>query len=96
MQRKRARVIGMMFFFGAIINFIAFVIGAIIIGGDAVNGKVEGDRYFVASHGKYTEVSYDTWFYSRIHTISVFVTHPLGILVGGGLLGYADPKPDVA
>ena len=38
-------------------NFIGIGISDAMLGGDAVNGKQEGSRYFVASHGKYTEVS---------------------------------------
>jgi hypothetical protein len=61
-------------------NFIAFGIGAAILGGDAVNGKQEGDRYYVCNHGKYTEVSQAAFAYSRIHAHSTWVTHPIAIL----------------
>jgi hypothetical protein len=56
------------------------------IGGDAISGKVDGGRYYVSSRGKLTEVSSSVWHYSRAHTISVWITHPLGIVGGGGLI----------
>jgi hypothetical protein len=64
----------------AIVNFLIFFLMALSIGGDAVNGKVEGGKYYVANHGKYTEVSKTVFTYSRFHCYSVWVTHPVGIL----------------
>lgn len=61
-------------------NFIAFGIGAGVLGGDAVNGKQEGDRYYVCNHGKYTEVSERAFAYSRFHAHSVWFTHPFAML----------------
>ena len=31
------------------------------LGGDPILGKIEGDRYYFGSHGKYTEVTENTW-----------------------------------
>ena len=62
------------------INFAAFYVVALCIGGDAVGGKVEDGKYYVSSHGKYTEVSESVYRYSRLHTYSVWVTHPIGML----------------
>jgi hypothetical protein len=50
--------------------------------GDATNGKVEGGKYYVANHSKYTEVSRAAFIYSRFHCYSIWVTHPLAILCG--------------
>jgi hypothetical protein len=66
----------------AAINFAAFVVGAIYLGGDAVNGHEAAGRYFLSMHGKLTEVSRGVFEYSLWHTCSVFVTHGLAILVG--------------
>lgn len=66
----------------AVVNFVAFLIGAAKLGGDAVNGKMENGRYYVADHGKLTEVSRAAFTYSRIHCYTVFITHPLAILFG--------------
>ena len=67
----------------AIVNFIAFVIIAILIGGDTVNGKIESGHYFLASHGGLTEVSARVFTYSQWHARSLFVTHPLGMIAIG-------------
>ena len=45
------------------LNFLIFVAGATYLGGDAVNGKIEGDRYYLfgvrteSGRKVYTEVS---------------------------------------
>ena len=80
---------GLLLFFVAFFNFLAFWFVSVSIGGDALSGKVEGGRYYVSSRGKFTEVSRGVWTYSRVHTISVLITHPLGILGGGGLIALA-------
>lgn len=41
----------------AIPSFFIFLVYSLAIGGDALNGYVEGDKYFVSSHGTNTEVS---------------------------------------
>ena len=64
----------------AIVNFVAFLIGAAALGGDAVNGKSEGGRYFVADHGKLTEVSKAAFTYSRFHCYALWVTHPMAMI----------------
>ena len=65
----------------AFANFASFWIIAVVSGGDALNGKREGDRYFLMSHGHYTEVSKSFFDYSRIHASSVLITHP-GAMIG--------------
>lgn len=62
-----------------ILNFACYVIVASILGGDAVNGKTEGGRFYLCEHGRYTEVSESVFEYSRIHTYCVWVTHPLAM-----------------
>jgi hypothetical protein len=98
-MRRWAAILGTTLFLVAGVNFSIFWIVAVILGGDAINGKAEGDRYYLRNKRQYTEVSQGVWTYSRIHTISVFVTHPLGIIGGGALLCYAKggakaAKPD--
>ena len=66
----------------AIVNFLSFSVIAVASGGDALNGKVEGRKYFLASHGHYTEVTQRFFDYSRMHAASVFVTHPIAIACG--------------
>jgi len=66
----------------AIINFATFVMISLWLGGDALNGKVENGHYFLNSHGTYTEVTRSVFEYSKIHATSLFVTHPLALLLG--------------
>jgi hypothetical protein len=66
----------------AAINFVSFAIISSAIGGDALNGKVDEGNYFVGAHGYYKEVSYNVFYYSLIHTKSLFITHPLAIFAG--------------
>jgi hypothetical protein len=91
-MKRYAETIGSIIFFIAFINFAIFWVVALWIGGDAISGKVENGHYYVSNHGKLTEVSHAVWTYSQAHTISVFFTHPIGILVGGGLLEYSRRK----
>lgn len=53
----------------AIVNFFAFVMALLYLGGDALNGKQEGGRYFLAQHGRLTEVSASVFAYSKWHAI---------------------------
>jgi hypothetical protein len=79
MRREPARfwvcvAIAILFF----ANFAACGAIAVSIGGDALNGKVEGDRYFLRLHSRYTEVSRGVYIYSYLHIIGVLLTFPLG------------------
>ena len=49
-------------------NFAVYVGVAVLIGGDAINGHQSSGRYFLANHGKLTEVSHGAFLYSEIHT----------------------------
>jgi len=77
-----------------ILNFASFIIVALAIGGDAVNGKTEGGRYYLSEHGRDTEVSRSVFEYSRFHVYSVWVTHPLAMF--GGYLLYCEKKKQKA
>ena len=70
------------FFWLAIVNFIVFVAIAVPLGGDAISGMSRDGHYYLMEHGIYTEVSRPVFIYSAIHTLSLFVTHPLGIAAG--------------
>jgi hypothetical protein len=65
-----------------IANFLAFFVMAVYLGGDAVNGKVTADHFYLMSHGRYTEVSESIYRYSLWHARSVWVTHPLALIAG--------------
>lgn len=64
----------------ALLNFAAFFISCMVLGGDALNGHITAGHYFLASHGKLTETSEAVFRYSRLHAISVFITHPLAMI----------------
>jgi hypothetical protein len=55
--------------------FIVFI-ATVYLGGDAINGKVVGGHYFLASHGRLTEVSHGIFLCSKVHAV-VFIA--LGI-----------------
>lgn len=61
----------------ALVNFIVFMALAGHFGGDALSGRIDEGRYFLGSHGHYSEVSETIFCYSKIHSISVIVTHSL-------------------
>jgi hypothetical protein len=73
----------------AVINFTAFAVLSLSWGGDALNGKMEDGRFYLGHKGHFVEVSEARWRASRAHAISVLVTHPFAIIVGGLLLNYA-------
>lgn len=56
------------------LNFVLFVAGSFVLGGDAVNGKIEDGQYYVGGKGRYFAVSPGVWIYSYIHVVSVGVT----------------------
>lgn len=69
-------------FYSAIANFlIFFVIGVFI--GDALNGKIEEGHYYLSNHGNLLEVNYVVFMYSKLHALSMLVTHPLGMIAAG-------------
>ena len=64
----------------ALLNFFVFWVAAVYLGGDALNGKTDHGRFFLMSHGPYTEVSADLFTYSKWHASSLWVTHPLAFV----------------
>jgi hypothetical protein len=54
----------------AVANFFAFWIIAINLGGDARNGYILNNHYFICAHGACKEVSTSIWNYSYWHTTS--------------------------
>jgi hypothetical protein len=61
------------------INFFWFLAESAALGGDGLNGYARDGHYYLANHGRYTEVSEAAWTWSRIHAVSVFFTHPLAL-----------------
>jgi hypothetical protein len=64
------------------LNFAAFMLGAAYLGGDALKGGIRDGRYLLMSHGTYTAVSREVFEYSRLHALSIEVTHPLAFAAG--------------
>lgn len=56
-----------------LVNFFSFLAGYVYFGGDALNGKIEDGRFYLADHGKLTEVSEGIYRYSELHGLSVFL-----------------------
>jgi hypothetical protein len=66
-----------------LINFLAYTIGYMFLGGDAMNGyvrqvvapdKVHHLHYFLVAKGMAYEVNRSIWVYSAVHSISIWVT----------------------
>ena len=87
-MRRVATVVSTCLFALAVVNFISFSAISSRIGGTAMNGYSQDGRYFVGSHGAYTEVSAETWERSRLHGRSVGISYVLAIgavvIVQGG------------
>jgi hypothetical protein len=68
-----------------LLDCISFLIGASYLGGDAVNGKIDGGRYYLYGpyHGMkgYHEVSQAVFDYSRWHAYSLMIIWPLMIVL---------------
>jgi hypothetical protein len=89
-RRRWAGRVGGALFAIAIMNFLAFSVHTRNLGGNA--DKRDEGRYYVAAHGRYTEVTEQQWRAVRAHEVAVFVTHPLGLLVGAPLLAYSQHR----
>jgi hypothetical protein len=59
------------------LNFFWFMGESTALGGDGLNGYTRDGKFFLGSHGTYTEVSEAVWTWSRLHGASVLITHPL-------------------
>lgn len=63
-----------------LLNLLAYTVSYAYLQGDAANGEVRGDNYYVRGHflhgpeGKLKSVGQATWIYSYIHSISVWPT----------------------
>jgi hypothetical protein len=80
-----AHRIGLVLILLGVLNFSAFFIHALVLGGDAVNGKYDNGHFFVKSHGKYTEVTESQFDNSRRHLHSMIATQ-VGAVFGALLL----------
>jgi hypothetical protein len=74
----------------AAVNFVAFAVESMYLGGDAGNGMISEGRYYVGSHGQYTIVSAAVFTISKWHAYSVWCTHALGFLAFAWHAGVRD------
>jgi hypothetical protein len=81
-DRKSLHALCMIIGIVGLINFVIFVVIALVIGGDAISGHETAGHYYLANHGKLTEVSRMVFVYSKIHSTSLFITHPLALIAG--------------
>jgi hypothetical protein len=90
-DRPVVRTLLVVAFYLCALNFLAFVVVSANIGGSADLGREEGGRYFVGDHGKLNEVSESVYRSNKLHGLSLWITHPLGFLIG--LLMWRFPNP---
>lgn len=50
-------------------NFSIYMAISVSLGGDALNGHTAAGHYFLASHGRFTEVTRGVYLYSICHTL---------------------------
>jgi hypothetical protein len=81
-HRKAAKTVCLVLLILGLLNFALFMIGTAYLGGDAGNGKIDAGHYFLADHGRLTEVSKSVFQYSKLHAASLFFTHPVAIISG--------------
>ncbi len=92
MSSKSLKRICITLFVAAWANAMVFGLVAKRVGGEAFHGKIENGRYYLAldyldkhhtgDFGHFTEVSAAVFHYSQVHSYSVLVTFPLGLLAG--------------
>ena len=63
-----------------IANWFAWALISFFVGGTALNGKVDGGKYFFLNHSRYIEVSSNVFEYSRAHGYAAFTGLGVGVL----------------
>jgi len=63
-------------------SFVTLVVATLVLGGGALNGRVEEDAYYLNSHGRETRVG--KWTYYSVAAVEtlVFAVWPTGMLLG--------------
>jgi len=65
-----------------LVNFLAYTLAYLYLGGDAMNGRIEyetvaGQRvlhHYLIAHGDRIEVARGVWVYSAVHSVSIWIT----------------------
>jgi hypothetical protein len=74
------------------VNFASFLILSGMYGGSALNGKIEGGKFYVANHGRYTEVTESTFRFSLIHSMTAFGLIFVAVLGTGWISHYRSAR----
>ena len=69
-----------MIFFTCVVNFVLFGVISVIIGGDALNGRVEDGHFYLGGGGEDVEVHCFVFVYSKLHAIITISLFPLAML----------------
>ena len=72
-----------------IVNFAACWGMDVYFGGSALNGYQKDNKFYIGSHGRYTQVTEGFWNFSYIQGISTYATH-LSIFVGLAIILNSD------
>lgn len=76
-------------------NLGVFAILSLAIGGDAMNGYVSNEHYFLLGKGFVTEVSSTIYRYSWWHALSVELSAPLFFILNVARYIATKPEPDI-
>ena len=81
-----------------VLDFASFWDHALYLGGDAFNGKIVDDHYFVGIHGSFSEVSEMEYIRIKFHAISVFACLVANMVVGlvAFAVGVRNGKTEIA
>jgi len=79
-HRTRSQSWMLAFFLAHFLNFFTFLAVSGFLGGDALNGKQESGKYYVGSHGKYTEVSTPLYAFSGVQALTTIMLHVPALL----------------
>jgi hypothetical protein len=65
----------------AAIHFAVFVGTIVVLGGDALTGRVDDGHYFLGNHGLMVETTRGAWLFSAaVGRTLVYGTFPLGVI----------------
>jgi hypothetical protein len=62
---------------------LAFMVGTVVLGGDAIDGYAAHGHYFLNDRGHFTEVSRAVFLYSKWHSITCMIIAPSESLAVG-------------
>jgi len=69
------------------INFLVYLAGTIVLGGDALNqGSISDGHFYIKSHGRTNEVTHGLFEYSRWQAATLKITQPIFLTAFAGIL----------